>query len=166
MTQAAVLAQRLHELFEYRDGNFYRKNSVQGHKAGNKSNFVVDNGYEKLFVDGKKYRQHRMVFLYHNRYIPQFIDHINGIRCDNRIENLRPATKSQNRMNVGLTAQNTSGIKNVMWMKKSKCWRVQVKPVNQKPFVYETKDIELAELVAIEARAKFHGEYANHGVMQ
>lgn len=164
MTNAVSIAQgRLHELYEYRDGNFYRKTSARGVKAGIQSNFKADDGYSKIYIEGKVHRFHRVVFMYHHGYMPKIVDHINGDKSDNRIENLRAVSDSQNRMNVGLTCKNTSGVKNVYWFKASKCWRVQVK---HKHGVYtkQTDDLELAELIAHAAREKFHGKYANHGV--
>ena len=164
MTLAVSIAQsRLHELYEYRDGNLYRKTSARGVKAGSKANYKHDKNYCEIYIEGKKYKFHRIVFMYHHGYMPKIIDHINGDKYDNRIENLREATSSQNRMNVGLSIKNKSGIKNVHWYKAQKCWRVQVQHKNG-IYTKQFEDLELAELVAYAAREKFHGEYANHGV--
>ena len=154
---------RLHELYEYKDGNFHRKFSARGVHAGVISNYKIDSGYHKIMVEGKRYFLHRLVFLYHHGYIPKVIDHINGDKCDNRIENLREVTNSQNRMNIGITKANKSGVKNVFWFKPTECWKVQVKHAAG-VFTKYIKDLELAELVAYEARNRFHGKFANHGV--
>ena len=164
MSNAVNIAQdRLHELYEYRDGNFYRKTSARGVKAGIQSNYKADRGYHKIMIDKKLYKFHRVVFMYHHGYMPKMVDHINGDKSDNRIENLREVTDSQNRMNVGISCKNKSGVKNVHWHKAGNCWRVQVTH-KQGVFTKQVEDLELAELIAIEARTKFHGEYANHGV--
>jgi hypothetical protein len=54
------------------------------------------------------------------------IDHINGIKNDNRIVNLREATASQNLHNVPKRVNNTSGYKGVNWSKSDKSWRYQI----------------------------------------
>ena len=58
-------------------------------------------GYVKIFIDGKNYQAHRLVWLYMTGFWPKKdIDHINNKRDDNRFENLREATRSQNQMNA------------------------------------------------------------------
>ena len=56
-------------------------------------------GYRYGSIFGRKYYAHRLVWLLHYGHWPQFhVDHINGIRTDNRIENLRDVSRSENRM--------------------------------------------------------------------
>ena len=57
-------------------------------------------GYICIRVDGKTYKAHRLAWLYmHGAWPTGEIDHINGVRDDNRITNLRNVTKSQNQQN-------------------------------------------------------------------
>ena len=158
---------RLHELFDYRDGNFYWKLDKGRAKKGDKANRMTDGRYEQIKFDQELHWFHRVVFVYHHGYLPQTIDHANGNKLDNRIENLRPATYSENNANIGLRKNNKLGIKNVCWNKAKNAWRVCVenKQIGVK-YQKDFKDLELAELVAMEARDKFHGKYANHGVNQ
>ena len=91
------------------------------------------------------------------------LNHKNGINNDNRIENLREASYSENNANIGLRKTNKSGIKNICWNTAKNSWRVCVENKQlgikyQKDF----KDLELAKLVAIEARNKHHKEFASH----
>ena len=147
---------QLKEILSYNKetGIFARKN---GKIVGWKDRF----GYLRVEIKGKSYFLHRLAWLYEfGEFPPISIDHINNERSDNRICNLRLATRSQNLCNVRKTKRNTSGIKNVSFHKESKKWRVvvSVKGKNKSFGLYH--DIELAELDAIEAKNKFHGEFA------
>jgi len=96
----------------------------------------------KLYNKGKRknYRINRLVALH---YIPNpenksQVDHINRIKNDNRIENLRWVTDSENQQNVGVRKDNTSGHKNIHYQKQNKKWRFQ-KNLNNKKYI---KDCE------------------------
>ena len=152
-------------LFDYRDGSLFWKvsttNSVcVGQKAGTSVN---DSGYHIVGIGGKTHRLHRIIFLYHHGYSPKNVDHINGDRANNSIENLRPADDFQNSRNSKISKRNKSNVKGVCWANHVNKWMVQVRQGNSKKYLGLYDDIELAELVAIEARNKFHKEYANHG---
>lgn len=155
---------RFRELFEYRDGVLYWKEDRSSQKCKGKKAGCESAGYLKLRVRelGGSVAVHRVIFAMHHGYFPKEVDHINGNKLDNRIENLRAVSRSQNRMNAPKTRRNQSGCKNV-YPQKDK-WGVALK-VNKKPIylgLYE--DLELADLVAHAAREKYHGAYANHGV--
>ena len=150
----------LHELFEYRDGKLYRKVAKANGKAGEEAGHVNKVGYRVVTLDGKIKLVHRLIYQMTHGECPEFLDHINGVRTDNRIENLRPANKSQNAANQKLSSTNTTGIKNVSLDKRSNSYFVSVKRQDKQIFCGRFKDIELAELVAIEARDKYHGNYA------
>jgi hypothetical protein len=150
------------EYFDYKDVVLYWKVKASNRvKVGNPAgSFDPSTGYHKIHVNYKFYKTHRVIFLYHYGYFPDFIDHIDGNKLNNRIENLRAATKSQNCMNQKISIRNTSGIKGVMWHKRDKKWVVALR-VNSilHSFGY-FKDKELAELVAVEATNKLHQEFS------
>ena len=78
-------------------------------------------GYLRSSIDGKKYKLHRLAWLYVYGYFPEnFIDHINRNRSDNRIENLREVSRQCNVRNCGNLKTNTSGIKGVGWLKRQR----------------------------------------------
>jgi len=91
------------ELFEYSNGSLFNKvqrnsRALKGAKVSSKDK----DGYLNVQVEGKKYKVHRIIWLMHNERWPEGkleIDHINGIRDDNRIENLREVTGTQNNFN-------------------------------------------------------------------
>ena len=153
----------LHNLFEYRDGHIYYKVSKGRCKDGSKAGTYRphDKAYQ-VIINGKHYLTHRIVFMMQNGYLPEFVDHIDGNPLNNNIENLREATAQTNQYNRKLSKNNTSGCKNVSWHKKQQKWQVHVRH-NKKVHCWYVEDFELAELVAYEAREKYHGDFVNHG---
>ena len=158
-----ITKQDIADCFEYRDGYLYWKGVSHPNKQNmlNKpAGSVHKTGYRHITWRGKVQKAHRLIFMLHHGYLPPEVDHINGDRSDNRIENLRAATRSENQCNRNALANNTSGYPGVSWHKKSKAWVVRVMK-NGKTVVHQYfKDLELAGLVATEARALYHGEYA------
>ena len=91
------------------------------------------------------------------------LDHIDGDRLNNKIENLRPATRSQNLSNKGLSNKNTSGAKNVSWCKERNKWEVQMYVNKKKTFVGRFDSLEVAKAAATAFRTQHLKEFANHG---
>jgi hypothetical protein len=151
------------EFFDYKDGVLYRKKQTSSNaKIGDVAGTTRQDGYRHINLHGKFYLVHRLIFLMHHGFLPKVIDHIDGNSLNNRIENLRVATKSQNCQNARIRRNNTSGIKNVHFNKQSNKWQVSIS-INQKwKHVGYYQDLELAELVATEARDKYHGGFARH----
>lgn len=159
---------KANELFEYRDGALFWKHKTisRGRKLKKGGQQIVNkqgDGYYKVTVNYKPYLLHRVIWLMHYGEVPEFLDHINGIRTDNRIENLRPATKYQNICNSKFRSDNTSGVKGVHWNCVKKKWQVRLHVEKKVKSLGYYDDLELAELVIMEARDKFHKEFANHG---
>lgn len=115
------------ELFDYHGGAIFWKVSKGRVKAGDVAGSINEYGYIKLRVNGKNVSAHRIIYEIHYGTIPcgMDIDHINGIRNDNRIENLRAVSKSTNSLNTAKKSNNTSGVTGVMWHKQRKKWRAQ-----------------------------------------
>ena len=150
-------------LFEYKDGNLvWKMDRARGKiKAGDVAGGITSKGYWRVMINYKEYPLHRIIFFLHHGYLPQVVDHINGNPLDNRIENLREATGQTNQYNRKCGVNNTSGCKNVSWNKKKNVWQVHLRH-NKKVKSWYVKDFELAELIAHEARALYHGSFANH----
>ena len=119
-------------------------------------------GYLRFGHKRNYYLAHRIIFLLHHGFIPEIIDHIDGNPSNNSITNLRAATKSTNALNRHARVDNKIGIKNVCWSKLRKKWVVNMNINKKKTQLGYFEDLELAELVAIEARNKYHGEFAKH----
>jgi hypothetical protein len=136
-----------------------------GRRKSKKGDIICTNrnGYLYGCINYKVYSLHKLAWLYTHGYLPKEIDHINGIKDDNRLVNLRPCTRVQNCQNRVDTKNKSSGIRNVHWHKGAKKWQVRIKTVTKRLSLGLFDDLELAELVAIEARIKYHGNYAYLG---
>ncbi len=75
-------------------------------------------GYLHTNIQGKTWYQHRLVWLFFNEDLPPVIDHIDGNKSNNRIENLRAADHTQNKHNVPKRRHNTTGAKGVVFHPK------------------------------------------------
>lgn len=118
-------------------------------------------GYYRLTVDGKVYYCHRLAWLLHTAQEPVgLVDHINGDKSDNRINNLRLCTHQQNLLNRGKNKNNTTGFKGVTLIKSTGrfCAHIAIDRVNKHLGVYATA--EAAAAAYARAAAKLHGEYA------
>lgn len=151
------------DTFEYRDGLLYWKSVTHPNKMrwmDKHAGSMHKTGYRHITWMNKVHKAHRLIFMLHHGYLPQEVDHINGNRADNRIGNLRAANRSENQCNRGALASNTSGYPGVTWHKKSKAWAVRVMKNGKTRALGYFKDLELAGLVATEARSLYHGNYA------
>jgi len=146
----------IRELFGYRDGALHRKN-------GSKTGTTNSTGRRQISINGKIYKEHRLIFLWHNGWVPFEIDHIDGNPLNNKIENLRVATHSQNGANTARRADNTSGEKGVWWDKRKNKYVIFTHKDGKR--LYGTpayvKDFASAVTAARELRARVHGEFAN-----
>ena len=155
----------LHQIFEYCNGELYWKIKPSritniGDVAGTEKS---SSGYKSVRIMNGHFLIHRMIFLYHHGYLPEFVDHIDGNVFNNKIENLREATKSQNLHNSKKYKNNTSGVKGVSWNKKEKKWSARIWKNNKTYYLGFYCDLKEAEKVVNEFRQKIHGEFANIG---
>lgn len=96
--------------------NFYCRNKKSGDIAGNS---VAGGGYFKISLNGNTYSTHRIIWLYMTGSFPkEQIDHINGIKTDNRWVNLRECSPSENQQNRKINKNNTTGHAGVCFNKR------------------------------------------------
>lgn len=121
-----------------------------------------DNGYKQGRIFGRKYLAHRIIWKLVHGTDPEQVDHINGIRDDNRIENLRSVTSQENLKNQKMCSNNTSGVMGVYWYKRLGKWSARIMVAGKnKHLGYFTDKFD-----AIKARKnaeKEHGFHTNHG---
>lgn len=160
-----VTQELVRSLFRYnpKNGELIRLTDVGGAKVGDVGGCLDNTGYILTSVNGKVYQNHRLVFIYFYGCIQDQVDHINGIRSDNRIENLRAATHRENIRNSGMQKNNTSGVKGVCWSKKNKRWIAKITTDGERVHLGSFTDLDEAAKVVKEKREELHGEFANHG---
>jgi hypothetical protein len=98
-------------------------------KVGDIAGSLTAEGYLRIVVNYKEHRAHRLAWLYMYGEFPKCqIDHINGIRNDNRLLNLRDVTNSENGQNRRKAQANnkSSGLLGVTWDKSSNKWKVSI----------------------------------------
>ena len=156
----------LKKLFEYdSSGGLIRKNTG---KAVPK---ILSKGqrYLRVYVKGKARSLHRVIFCWHHGYFPDVIDHINNDKLDNRIENLRKASQAENCLNSKHRTFSSSPYKNVRKQSYStksglvEKWIVEISINGERKYFGSYDDVEIANLIAFEAREKYHGSFVNHG---
>ena len=93
------LLQKTSETFWYDNGVLRYRGAPYQPKDKAAGWVKPDTGYHCVHLEGKQYKTHRLIFLLLKGYLPKLIDHINRDKLDNRIENLREASKSENMLN-------------------------------------------------------------------
>jgi len=148
----------------YEDGKLYWTDfSIRPTAKKGAIGYQCKTGYVVMKFMKRTITVHRIIFLYHHGYLPKYIDHINGDKADNRIENLRDVTHCQNMMNIKKYSLNTSGYKGVSFHKRSQKWVAQIK-FNKKHLYLGLFDQPEKAYEAYCFKAKeLHGEYANLG---
>lgn len=152
--------ERLKELLHYDPGtgDFTRlvrtSNSV---KIGDIAGGLDADGYRYIRVEGKKYRAHRLAWLWMTGAWPiDQLDHRNGVRDDNRWDNLRESSQVENMQNIAMPNTNTSGFMGVCWSRKAGKWGATIRIAGRSKYLglYATPDAAHAAYLA--AKAEHH----------
>lgn len=155
------------EVFEYKDGVLiWRIKPCKNQKPGMVAGCVNKNGYRYISFLGKKYKASHIVWLIFNPQDvisrSQQIDHINHVRSDDRIGNLRKTTNKGNSRNRQLRSSSKSGAMGVYWREDVSKWRATIKVdgVNISLGFFCRLEEAIAARTAAEVRYGFHD---NHG---
>ena len=146
------LSQLARDFFDYKDGKlFWNQNRRPRIKKGDRAGTIDQYGYRKIGINGKYYLEHRLIYAYHNPHWDGVdeIDHINGVRDDNQIENLRVVTSQENNFN------NTKA-RGYYWNKRDKKWTAQIAVNRKKKFLGYFDKEEEAHQAYLKAKEKLH----------
>ena len=172
MTSSILTQSQLKELIHYDadTGLFTRISSPYKHRIG-----VINtcanhrDGYFEIGLFGKTYKSHRLAWLYIHGCLPKDdIDHVNRDKLDNRLVNLREASRSQNKQNIGRQRNNTSGFKGVSYHKYNRKWRATIDIDDNRINLGYFSTPESASMAYEEAAKTLHAKFyykneANHG---
>lgn len=168
-----VSIERLHEKLTYKNGNLYWKKCEGDSRYVKFSNTRFagklagwndsSQGYIVLRIDGIRLKAHRVIYAMHHGEWPEHeIDHINGDRSDNRIENLRAVTLQENLKNQKKYSNNTSGVTGVTKIHDNR-YRAKISHDGKVIEIGSFKTLEEAKEKRLEAEKNL-GYSASHGV--
>lgn len=163
--------ERLKELVDYNPetGKFtWIKKHPMARKieVGDEFRSVDSYGYLMASILGNRCKAHRLAFLYMTGEWPSDqVDHINGIRKDNRWCNLREVNNLNNHRNMKLQKRNISGVTGVFWHKKNKKWRAMIRANGRNLHLGVFDNLSDAKRARIKAERKY-GYHPNHGRRQ
>ena len=160
MSKYKITQDYLKSIFTYEDGQLvWAKKLAARVKIGQPAGTSDKAGYIQIGLKGKIYRAHHLIWVYHCGKWPEQLDHINGIKWDNRIENLRESTQLQNTRNRPQNKNSSSSYKGVH---KAPTGRFYAKICVEGTHIYLgafSDEINAAEAYDTAAK-KYFGEFA------
>jgi hypothetical protein len=159
--QAALSHERLTELLHYdQETGIFRwaKRTSNRVKVGDRAGEIDRHGHRMISIDGWRYMAHRLAWFYvYGRWPFPEIDHKNLIKDDNRINNLREATRTQNCVNRPVNSKRT-GLRGV-WPNGENGYAAVISVKRKRIYLGTFRTLEQAHAEYIKAAAIYHGEY-------
>lgn len=144
-------------------GKFFWRRKQGRQAAGSIAGSLMFDGHISISIFGKRYFAHRLAFLYMNgEWPPEQVDHINQDGTDNRWSNLRLVSALENRRNMSLNVNNTTGVTGVSWDKRRKKWKAHIR-VEDKQIDLGRFDDLLSAVAARKTAEQQYGFHPNHG---
>lgn len=160
-----LTASEARDLFEVHEGVLINKYARRMVKAGSACGSPSGDGYLHFRYLGRHYYTHRVIWLIEHGEEAEQIDHINGIRSDNRIENLRSVSCLENLRNQKSRKTNTSGVTGVSWCQHKKRWLARIRAEGRNKFLGYFKSLDEAKS-ARKSAEEAYGYHNNHGRTQ
>lgn len=142
----------------------WRKKVARCLNIGDEAGGIAAGGYRIVCICKTNYQSHKLAWLYVTGSWPStLIDHKNGVRDDNRFDNLRLADRFQNRANSKRPTTNTSGVKGVTWHAPTGTWQARIKSRGKELCLGYFHDINDAARARQDAATSMLGDFVNHG---
>lgn len=120
-----------------------------------------ESGYRQIAIDGTIYLAQQLAWLYiYGEWPPEELNHKNKVWGDNRIDNLRPATRLQNLHYASRKKSNKQGIKGVGYLRRDKLYRAQIRVSGKDRTLGVFKTKEAAQSAYNAAAHRYFGEFA------
>ena len=146
------------EIFNYdsKNGGLYWKNPSSFRvKKGDRAGCIDDLGYRRITIKPYRYREHQLIWLIEHGFLPKLqIDHIDGNKSNNHINNLREVSNKQNSENRNFNKNNKLRVKGVYLFRNKYCACIQNNYKRYHLGVYKT--LEDAQAAYINASKKMH----------
>lgn len=162
MAGSSISAERLREVVHYdpETGEFTNKVKRANAQVGKKLGGVNAKGYIVIGIDDGIYLAHRLAWLHTQGAWPAQIDHINGIKTDNRLANLRNVSYTENNQNIRKArAGSKSGVQGVSSQKNTKRWRVKLQVEGKQIHIGYFDTPEQARAAYLEAKQRLYLGY-------
>jgi len=154
-----VTAERLRELLTYdpKTGFFSWRVSRGSAKEKSEAGRKNSHGYIEISIDSRFYKAHRLAWMHvYGEWPVEQLDHINGIRTDNRLANLREATNAQNGQNQAMYSHNTSGHPGVSWCRTYGKWKAKIHAAGKLHHLGYFHKVEDAVAARAKAKSELH----------
>jgi hypothetical protein len=142
---------------------FWRSHRNSRVRAGDEAGYIRKDGYVIIRIDGATYVASRLAWLYVHGTSPHEVDHRDTNPSNNRANNLREATRSQNGANKTVRRDNILGLKGVSYMPSKRKFRARVTKDRKEIHIGLFATPEEAHAAYVERSKQLHGEFARAG---
>ncbi len=152
---------RLRELLNYNPltGEFRWAPSTNKRFRGKPAGSINNHGYHRIQIDKREYVAHRLAWLFvHGEWPIEEIDHVNGDRKDNRLENLRQATRAENQRNSANWRRSSAGLRGVQRVNKK--YHAHIQCDGKQSHIGSFASPEAAHAAYYAEASRLHGEFA------
>lgn len=161
--------ERIIDLLDYKEETgdlIWKKRMSSRVPAGAKAGTITKDGYRATKIDGHWIYAHRVIWIYmYGSLPPEYIDHIDGNKDNNRLLNLRAVTNQENQHNQKITGRKTaSGVLGVSFHKKANRWQAAIRIGGEMVYLGLFKTIDLASIAYKSAKKSMHPTAPLHQV--